>query len=228
VRGVDPLTVIVKVRGAIGANQLRQFYCEPCEAYFDAWSRRDPETNDFEKRTHSCGALCSYARVPKPGSRIAFRSSEVVPRDRRKVIQRYLSLNDEQIQHVTNEGIDRYFKEHGLVEVDSSWDDARNGGKRERGDLVDLPPDTDDPNVIREWNAKKYGRDAVQSDQERTRAAFDALQRGDAPPKLPEADEPNVHSTPHVIDVERTIEAVKSQPVVDAERRRELQGRIVA
>lgn len=218
------MTVIVKVRGAIGASTSREFFCEPCKAWFTAWTRM-ADDGEIEKRTHSCGVLCE-TKI-RPGSRIAFRSSEVVPHDRRKVIQRYLSLNDEQIQHVTNEQIDHYFKSNGLVEVDSSWDDARNGGKRERGDLVELPPDTDDPNVIREWNAKKYGPDAVQREQEQTRARFEALQRGDAPPQLPQADDVNVHATPHVIDVERTIEAVKSQPVVDPERRRELQGRLV-
>lgn len=218
------MTVIVKVCGAVGSAQLRQFYCKPCGAWFEAWSKFSAD-REIEKRTHSCGTLC--ASGIKPGSRMAIRTSNV-PHDRRKVIQRYLSLNDEQIQHVTNEQIDHYFKSNGLVEVDSSWDDARNGGKRERGDLVELPPETDDPNMVREWNAKKYGDDVVQAEQERTRAAFEALQRGDAPPELPKADTPDVHSTPHVIDVERTIEAVKSQPVVDPERRRELQGRIVA
>jgi|GEM_PF-1919038 len=219
------MTVIVKVRGAVGAATSREFYCEPCKAWFTAWTSMNAE-GEIAKRTHSCGALCE-TKI-KPGSRIAFRSSEVVPRDRRRVIQRYLSLNDEQIQHVRNDDIDRYFKAHGLVEVDSSWDDARNGGKRERGELVDLPPETDDPNAVREWNAKKHGHDAVQRDQERTRASFEALARGDEPPHLPVADGVDVHSTPHVIDVERTIEAVKSQPVVDPQRRRELQGRIVA
>src|SRR4051812_43927156 len=110
------MTVIVKVRGAVGSAQLRQFYCPPCKAWFEAWSKFN-DAREIEKRTHSCGALCSTGI--KPGSRMAIRTSNV-PHDRRKDIQRYLSLNDEQIQHVTNEGIDRYFKEHGLVEVDSS------------------------------------------------------------------------------------------------------------
>lgn len=219
------MTVIVKVRGAIGATTSREFHCAPCNEWFTAYTRMNKES-EIERRTHSCGALCE-TKI-RPGSRIAFRSSEVVPHDRRKVIQRYLSLNDEQIQHVTNQQIDRYFKTNGLVEVDSSWDDARNGGKRERGDLIDLPPDTNDPNAVREWNAKKYGHDAVQGEQERTRASFEALQRGDEPPHLPVADGVDVHATPHVIDVERTIDAVVSSPVVSDDRRKELQGRIVA
>lgn len=218
--------VKVTIKGAVGQAMLREFYCAPCDARFETFSKRDA-SGEFEKRTHSCGALCSPASVPRPGTRMAIRSREVAPRDIRKVFQRQFGLNDNQMSKLTRDDIDRAMKRRGLEFVDAAYDEAKNGGKRERGEAVELPPETDDPNKVREWNEKKYGHRFVQDQQQASRAAFEAMQRGDAPPPLPEAKEVDVHDTPHVVDVERAAQVIREAPTVAPERRRELQGKVV-
>lgn len=217
--------IVLKVRGAVGASVMREFYCEPCDAWFTTYTRMQAD-GEIEQRTHDCGALCS-TRI-RPGSRIAFRSSEVVPPDRRKNFQHYWGLNDKQMLEVTNEQIDKVYKKHGLVEVDASWDENSEHRRRSReGQLAKLPPQTEDPNVVRDYNAKRYGHAYVQEQQEKTRTAFEAMQRGDEPPHLPEATSVDVHATPHLIDPEKTIAEISKARTVDPERRRELQGKLV-
>lgn len=205
----------VVFKGATGSSQLREFFCPPCAAHFDAFSKRD-DSGDFEKRTHSCGNLCEAAKFPKAGTRMAIRGKEpnAIPSDLRKVFQRQFGLNDDQMSKVSREDMDRVMKARGLHFTPISYDENVNGGRRARGEAVELPPETDDPAVVDAFNAKKHGDGFVQAGKERSRAAFESLQRGDPAPKLPEATEVGAHATPHMIDVEKTVEAIESAPVV--------------
>jgi hypothetical protein len=53
------------------------------------------------------------------------------------------------------------------------------------------------------------------------------MQRGDAPPKLPEAERVDVYDSPHLVDVDKMIAEVAKAPTVPPERRQQLQGKIV-
>lgn len=218
----------VIVKGAIGASQIRTFYCQPCKAYFEAFTRRPSAESDFEQRTHTCGQLCSTAKTPPPGTKMAIRGGEWnAVGDFKADFQRYWNLTDNQMAKVTRADMDRVMKKNGLQFVDRSWDENRNGGRRERGEAVELPPLTDDPRQVDAYNEKKHGADFVRDGKERSRTAFEAMKRGDPPPALPEAKEVDVHDTPHVIDVDKTIETVAKAPVVTPERRAALQGKVV-
>lgn len=213
-------------KGAIGVPAPREFWCAPCDAWFTAYTKRTPDDAKWESRTHSCGRLCD-TRI-KPGSKIAIRGQEsnAIPRDHRKAWQQYWKLTDNQMQHVTREEMDRVMREKGISFVDKSWDDNVNGGKRERGEAVELPPDTDNPREVEEWNAKKYGPDFVQNQKEQIRSVFEAAQAGTLE-KLPEADDAAAHSTPHIIDPDKVRQQIAAEPVVETERKREIAGRIV-
>lgn len=213
-------------KGAVGASQLREFWCELDRAYFEAFTRRITETGEFERRTHSCGALCDVAKIPSRAPAIRGGESNSIPRDHRKAWQRYWGLTDNQMQHVTRDDMDRVCREKGISLVDKSWDDNVNGGKRERGEAIDLPPDTDDPSAVEAWNAKKYGADFVQNQKEQIRSVFEAAQAGTLE-RLPEADDAAAHSTPHIIDPEKVRQQIAAEPVVEAERKREIAGKIV-
>lgn len=205
---------------------LREFFCEACRAWFDAFTTL--EAGYPAKRVHVCGRLCSV-RI-RPGSRMAIKTSGVksnTPGELRKAYQTYWGLTDNQMQHVTRKTIEKNFARHGLAPVDASWDDNVNGGKRERGELIELPPDTDDPNAVREYNAKKYGHEHVQQTEEAIRAEYDRACHPDFTP-LPKADSVDVHAEPHRIDLESTAQKIAEAPVVQPERRQKLQGRLIA
>lgn len=203
---------------------LREFYCPPCDAWFDAFTKLVDKVP--EKRTHTCGKLCETRM--RPGSRVAIRGGEwnSVPRDVKREYQRYWKLTDNQINSLTREQIDRVMAKKNLQFTDAAWHDRTYGAKLAGGQLVDLPPETDDPAAVDEWNRKKFGPDFVQGQREEARAVFDAASSGSIEP-LPEAVDVNVHDAPHQIDVQKTLDTVANAPVVDADRRRELQGRLV-
>lgn len=212
-------------KGATGSSVLREFWCAGCSAYFEAFTKNLGEMT-FEQRTHSCGALCDVAKIPSRAPAIRGGEWNSVPRDYRTAWQSYWGLTDNQMQHVTREDMDRVMREKGISFVDKSWDDNVNGGKRERGEAVELPPDTDDPRAVEEWNAKKYGVDFVQEQKEQIRSVFDAATHGTLE-RLPEADDAAAHSTPHIIDPEKVRQQIAAEPVVEPERKREIAGRIV-
>lgn len=216
----------VTFKGATGATQLREFWCELDRVHFEAFTRRISETGEFERRTHFCGALCDVAKIPSRAPAIRGGEPNSVPRDHRKAWQAYWNLTDNQMQRVTREDMDRVMREKGISFVDKSWDDNVNGGKRERGEAVELPPDTDNPREVEAWNAQKYGPEFVQGQKEQIRAVFEAAKAGTLE-KLPEADDAAAHSTPHIIDPEKVRKQIAAEPVVETERKREIAGRIV-
>lgn len=209
---------------------LREFYCRSCDAWFDAFTEFVGGTganNRIAKRTHSCGALCE-TKI-KPGSRVGIITSGVKSNEgseRRKVFQRYWKLTDDQMKHITRADIDRKMKKHKLEFVDTSWDDNVNGGRRERGEAIEIPPETEDPNAVRDYNAKRYGADFVQQTEEQIRAEYNRACHPDYHP-LPRAEGLDAHETPHIIDIDKTVQELSAAPAVTPDRRQELQGRLV-
>lgn len=203
--------------------KLLQFYCPACAAWFDAFTNHGEPA---PRRTHTCGTLCSTGIQPGPRAGGIKTGKMRSDDDRRRTFQRQFSLKDSEMANVSRAEMERVMTQKGLSFVDKSWDENVNGGRRESGNLVDLPPDTEDVNKIREWNEKHMGRDFVQQQQEQIRDVFDRASRGDLQP-LPRADEVAVHDSPHIIDVERTVEELSAAPVVAPDRKRELAGRLV-
>lgn len=197
-------------RGAVGSTQLREFYCNACRAYFDAFSKSDADGN-FEPRTHSCGALCGIAKVPSRAPTIRGGEWNSVPADHRKAWQKYWGLTDDQARKVTREEMDRVCREKNISFADAT-DVTLSRAHRPRGGPEDLPPETEDARAIEEWNAKKYGDDFVREQKQQIRAVFDAAVSGTLE-KLPEAEDTNAHDTPHVIDVEKVQQDIAAAEI---------------
>jgi hypothetical protein len=221
-----------RARGNSPAMISYDFGCPKCRVYFEGLSYHSDALGKVVPLIHrECGTLCE--KVIKPGSRMAIRGGEgnAIPQDIRKVWQKYWGLTDNDMKHVSRESIDREMKARGLNFVDASWDDSAHGSKRAAGQAVPLPPDTDDPNAVRDWNAKVYGREAVVEAEQEIRTMYDEASRlekeGVRYDPLPTADTVDVHNTPHKIDLEQTVKELAAAPTVSSDRRHDLQGRLI-
>lgn len=219
-------------RGGAPALVSYDFRCRRCDVWFGGLSYYSEALGKVQPvRCPECKHPAEQA--VKPGTRIAVRGGEwnAVPGEIRKKWQSYWGLTDAQMQHVTRDDINREMKRRGLEFVDASYDDRVNGGKRAAGEAIETPPETNDPNAVRDYNAKRYGHEYVQESEQQIRAMYDEAARAEASGQtydpLPKAETTDVHSTPHKIDLDKTVKDLAAAPVVAPDRRREIQGRIV-